>query len=126
MSRGLGDVYKRQGEMRARGAAGGPLVAVVSILDDKDAASMLRALLPLCDAVVLTSNANPRALSPATLESLTGQLAGPRTEREPDPQHALARARELAGPGGTVVATGSIYLVADLVRAPGEGRASML
>lgn len=103
-----------------------PLVAVVSILDDKDAPAMLSALLPRCDAVVLTSNANPRALSPATLQSLAGQLAGPPAEVRGDPHRALARARELAGPSGTVLATGSIYLVADLARAPEEGRASML
>ncbi len=43
-----------------------------------------------------------------------------------DPLAALARARELAGPKGLVVATGSIYLVADLLRPAGAGRASML
>ena len=31
-----------------------------------------------------------------------------------------------AGPGGAVVATGSIYLIADLVRDPGVARASTL
>ena len=50
--------------------AGRRLVAVVSILDDKDAAGMLRELLPACQALVLTSNPKPRALPPATLESL--------------------------------------------------------
>lgn len=103
-----------------------PLVAVLSILDDKDAAAMLRALLPLCDAVVLTSNANPRALSPATLMSLAGQLGGPPAHVEPEPRRAVDRARALAGRDGTVVATGSIYLVSDLLRAPGKRRASML
>ncbi|MGI8592812.1 MAG: bifunctional folylpolyglutamate synthase/dihydrofolate synthase [Solirubrobacteraceae bacterium] len=103
-----------------------PLVAVLSILDDKDAAAMLRALLPLCHAVVLTSNANPRALSPATLQSLSGQLGGPPAHVEPEPRRAIDRARALAGRDGTVLATGSIYLVSDLMRAPGEGRASML
>ncbi len=39
---------------------------------------------------------------------------------------ALARARELAGPGGAVLATGSIYLVADLLAGPGRRRASAL
>ena len=93
-----------------------PLVAVVSVLDDKDAASMLRSLLPLCDEVVCTSNANPRALSPATLASLTEQLGGPPTRLEGDPHRALTLARDLAGPPGAVLATGSIYLVADLLR----------
>jgi dihydrofolate synthase/folylpolyglutamate synthase len=45
--------------------------------------------------------------------------------REPDPRRALARARELAGPDGVVLATGSIYLIADLLRT-GGGRVSML
>ncbi len=66
--------------------------------------------------VVFTTHANPRALPPATLGSLAAQLgfAGA-TVLERDPRRALARARELAGPTGTVVATGSIYLVADLL-----------
>jgi dihydrofolate synthase/folylpolyglutamate synthase len=100
-----------------------PLVAVVSVLDDKDAAAMLRALLPHADALVCTSNANPRALPPATLASLTAQLGGAASEMEPivepDPHRALAVARDLAGPEGAVLATGSIYLVADLVRPRG-------
>jgi dihydrofolate synthase/folylpolyglutamate synthase len=49
-----------------------------------------------------------------------------RQATEPDPRRALARARELAGPGGVVLATGSIYLVADLKRPAGAGRGSTL
>jgi dihydrofolate synthase/folylpolyglutamate synthase len=102
------------------------LVAVVSILDDKDAAGMLALLLPACDAIVLTSSQNPRALPPPTLQSLARQLGGPPGVVVRDPREALERARRLAGPGGVVLATGSIYLVADLL-APGRGeRASML
>jgi len=103
-----------------------PVTAVISILDDKDAAGMLRALLPRCERVVLTRSANPRALSPATLRSLAEQLGGPPAFIEPEPHRALARARELAGPDGTVLATGSIYLVADLARPIGAARASAL
>jgi dihydrofolate synthase / folylpolyglutamate synthase len=96
-------------------AGGRRLVAVVSILDDKDAPAMLATLVPACDAIVVTSSQNPRALPPPTLQSLIGQLDGPPTEAVRDPRAALARARELAGESGVVVATGSIYLVADLV-----------
>ncbi len=102
------------------------IVAVVSILDDKDAAGMLAALLPVCDQLVLTSSQNPRALPPPTLQSLAGQLHGPPSEIVGDPHAALRRARELAGAGGVVICTGSIYLVADLLAPAGRRRASML
>ena len=101
------------------------LVAAVSILDDKDAAAMLRALLPLTDRAVCTRCSNPRALPPGTLVTLAEQLGG-RAELEPDPRRALERARALAGPGGVALATGSLYLLADLVRPAGAARASTL
>jgi dihydrofolate synthase/folylpolyglutamate synthase len=103
-----------------------PVVAVVSILDDKDAAGMLSILIPKCDALVLTASQNPRALPPPTLQSLAGQLGGLPCEVIREPHAALERAREIAGPAGLVLATGSIYLVADLLRPAGAGRASML
>ncbi len=108
--------------------AGGrrPLVAVVSILDDKDAAEMLHRLLPATDALVCTNSHNPRALPPPTLESLAGQLDGPPAEVVRGPGAALARGRELAGSQGAVIATGSIYLIADLLGAERLERASNL
>jgi dihydrofolate synthase/folylpolyglutamate synthase len=102
-----------------------PFVGVVSILDDKDAAAMLRALLPRCTSVVCTAAPSPRALPPATLASLVEQLGGA-AEIVPVPRAAVARARELAGPDGAVIATGSIYLIAELVSEPGRRRASAL
>jgi dihydrofolate synthase/folylpolyglutamate synthase len=113
-------------ELVQNGPPDRPVVAAISILDDKDAAGMLRALLPACAAVVFCRSANPRALPPATLASLAEQLGGGRVEVEPDPRRALERARALAGPDGVAVATGSIYLVADLLRPPGRRAASML
>ena len=101
------------------GREGHRLTLVISVLDDKDAAAMLQDLLPLCAAVVATRTSNPRALPAATLASLTAQLGGPPAHVEPDPHTALQRAKGLAGPGGTVLATGSLYLLADLKRPPG-------
>jgi dihydrofolate synthase / folylpolyglutamate synthase len=107
-----------------------PVVVVLSILDDKDAAGMLAALLPVCDALVLTRSRNPRALPPPTLQSLAWQLGGPPAEIVHEPQAALRHARELAtaprGHGGAVVATGSIYLIADLLSPRERRRVSML
>jgi dihydrofolate synthase / folylpolyglutamate synthase len=102
-----------------------PFVAVVSILDDKDAGAMLRALRGRCDTFVCTAAPTPRALPPATLASLAEQL-GATAEIVPDPRAAVARAQVLAGPDGAVVATGSIYLVADLLSPPGARKASAL
>ncbi len=107
------------------------VVAVLSVLDDKDAVAMLRHVAPLCDALVLTASQNPRVLPPPTLASLLDQLApeiSVYAEIVPEPHAALRRARELAGLGGVVVATGSLYLIADLMHDPaaGERRASML
>ncbi|HEY2006679.1 MAG TPA: cyanophycin synthetase [Solirubrobacteraceae bacterium] len=93
------------------------VVAVVSILDDKDAASMLRLLLPLCSEVVFTRTTSSRSLPPPTLQSLSAQLDGPPAEVIREPTRALERARSLAGADGLVVATGSLTLVADLLAA---------
>ena len=102
-----------------------PFVAVVSILDDKDAGAMLAALRPRCATFVCTAAPNPRALPPATLASLAEQL-GASAEIVPEPRAALARARALAGRDGAVIVSGSIYLIAELVSEPGSRRASEL
>jgi dihydrofolate synthase/folylpolyglutamate synthase len=103
-----------------------PRVAVVAVLEDKDAAAMLEALLPAVDRAVFTRCGNPRSLPPATLATLAEKLDGKPLETVPDPRAAVERAGALAGPGGAVLATGSIYLVADLVRERPSARASML
>ena len=80
----------------------------------------------MLDRVVFTRPRNPRSLSPATLASLAEKLGGPPARPSPSRTAALERARELAGPDGAVLATGSIYLIADLVREAADARASTL
>jgi dihydrofolate synthase/folylpolyglutamate synthase len=112
-------------------------VAVIGVLEDKDAAGMLQALLPHLDRAIFTRSSNPRSLPPATLATLAEKVGGRsnrpaadgtvlRAETVADPRAAVERARMLAGPGGAVLATGSIYLVADLVWEPPSARASTL
>jgi dihydrofolate synthase / folylpolyglutamate synthase len=103
-----------------------PRVAVIGVLEDKDAAAMLAELLPHVDRAIYTRSQNPRSLSPATLASLAEKLGGPPAETLSDPRAAVEHARSLAGPRGAVLATGSIYLVADLVRGATGVRASSL
>jgi dihydrofolate synthase/folylpolyglutamate synthase len=106
--------------------AGRTLVSVVSILDDKDAPAMLGALLEHSDALVCTACASPRALPAATLASLAEQLGARAAFVEGEPRSAVALAREIAGSDGVVLATGSIYLLADLLRDPRAGLASTI
>jgi dihydrofolate synthase/folylpolyglutamate synthase len=103
-----------------------PRVAVIAVLEDKDAAAMLAELLPHVDKAVYTRSHNPRSLSPATLASLAEKLGGPPAVTVSDPRASVGHARTLAGPGGAVLATGSIYLIADLVRDRPGVRASSL
>jgi dihydrofolate synthase/folylpolyglutamate synthase len=102
------------------------LAAVIGVLGDKDARSMLRELLPLCSAVVFTESANPRSVAAEKLAAVSSSLGGPPPECVLDPRLAVERAAELAGPDGAVIATGSIYLIADLVRQGEPARVSSL
>jgi dihydrofolate synthase/folylpolyglutamate synthase len=93
-----------------------PLALVLGVLEDKDAAGMLRALLPLCERAWFTVPPSSRALSPAALQSLARQLGFDASACEPRPSRALEQARTWARErGGAVLATGSVYLVGDLL-----------
>jgi dihydrofolate synthase/folylpolyglutamate synthase len=98
-------------------AGGRPVTAVLSVLDDKDAAGMLAALAPRCAAAVFTRSSHSSALPPAVLESLWRQVGGPEAEIVANPVAALERGRTVAGERGAVLVTGSIYLLSDLARA---------
>jgi dihydrofolate synthase/folylpolyglutamate synthase len=96
--------------------AGGGLALVLGVLEDKDAARMLQTLLPVCERAWFTAPPSPRALSPAALQSLARQLGFEAVACEPKPGRALAQAQRWAREHGrAVLATGSIYLVGDLL-----------
>jgi dihydrofolate synthase/folylpolyglutamate synthase len=93
-----------------------PLALVLGVLEDKDAASMLAALLPVTARAWFTAPPSSRALSPAALQSLARQLGFHDSLCEPRPARALEQARAWAADhGGAVLATGSVYLVGDLL-----------
>jgi dihydrofolate synthase/folylpolyglutamate synthase len=97
--------------------AGRTLGLVLGVLEDKDAAGILAALLPLCECAWFTAPPSQRALPPATLLSLARQLGFERTACEPKSAKALVAAQSWARTqdGGAVLATGSIYLVGELL-----------
>jgi dihydrofolate synthase/folylpolyglutamate synthase len=95
-----------------------PLALVLGVLEDKDAAGMLAPLLAMTERAWFTAPPSARALSPAALQSLARQLGFDRVACEPSAQRALADAQRWAGErAGAVLATGSVYLVGDLLAA---------
>lgn len=90
-----------------------PVVAVVSIFDDKDISAMCATLATFAPTAVVTRSTSPRAADPAVIAaSLTG--AGVRVVIEPSAERALAKAGEVAGAQGAVVVCGSLALLADI------------
>jgi dihydrofolate synthase/folylpolyglutamate synthase len=98
-----------------------PLALVLGVLEDKDAASMLSSLLRKCERAWFTAPPSARALSPAALQSLARQLGFEQVVCEPRPAKALEQAQRWARErGGAVLATGSVYLVGELLGALSE------
>ena len=105
---------------------GRPVVACLSILDDKDAGAMIGSLAGVVDRFVFTRSSHPRSMSPRSLARIAGETGGRPAETVEEPHAALESARASAGPTGTVVAAGSLYLIADLGRPAGARGASTL
>jgi dihydrofolate synthase/folylpolyglutamate synthase len=95
---------------------GRPLALVLGVLEDKDAVRMLEQLLGVCERAWFTAPPSERALSPAALQSLARQLGFAEVLCEPNARRALAQAQNWARErGAAVLATGSVYLVGDLL-----------
>jgi dihydrofolate synthase/folylpolyglutamate synthase len=74
---------------------------------------MVAALAPAAALVVATRSSHPHAAAPGRLAALAHGAGLPAAVVE-EPAAALARAREEAGPDGTVLVAGSLYLLGDL------------
>jgi dihydrofolate synthase/folylpolyglutamate synthase len=85
---------------------------VYGAVRDKAVDEIAGLLFPRAARVIFTEPRQPRAISAALLAEMTGDLA-PDYIVEPDPQAALERALELAGPRDAVFATGSLFLVGE-------------
>jgi dihydrofolate synthase / folylpolyglutamate synthase len=91
------------------------IIFIFGAMADKAIGEMAEILFPLAEHVIATRADNPRSATPEDI-----RLAAKRTsvdmEQTTDVAAALARARELAGPGDLVVITGSIYIVGEAMR----------
>jgi dihydrofolate synthase/folylpolyglutamate synthase len=92
-----------------------PRVLVLAVMRDKAVDSMLRQLIPLADHVVCTQASEPRSLSAAELATHARACgAAGHVQETPNAQTAYAEALRMAGEGGSVLITGSLYLLEDL------------
>ncbi|MEU4802724.1 folylpolyglutamate synthase/dihydrofolate synthase family protein [Actinosynnema sp. NPDC023587] len=101
------------------------LVAVVGVMDDKDAVGILSELEPVVHDVVLTANSSPRAMDPDLLAGVAIPIFGEdRMYVQPHLVDALEEAVRLAeeDDGGDVMSGGGVIVTGSVVTA-GEARA---
>lgn len=94
-------------------------VAVVGMCGDKDMAGTLALLAEAAPRMVFTRADNPRAMDAAALAARAPE--GVAAVIEPTVGKAVRAAAGLAGPEGTVIVTGSLYLVGEVLRMYGIG-----
>jgi dihydrofolate synthase/folylpolyglutamate synthase len=92
---------------------GVPWVLIFGSSNDKDIKGMLEALLPISKHVIVTRSYHPRATTPYDLADLCADL-GHGAEIAVDPRRALEQAAYGLQQGMGIIATGSIFLVADV------------
>ncbi|HEV2249672.1 MAG TPA: bifunctional folylpolyglutamate synthase/dihydrofolate synthase, partial [Candidatus Limnocylindria bacterium] len=81
---------------------------------DKDARAVLKPLVRIASAIVVTRSASPRAADPAEVARVAARLArGAAITTAPAVGAAMAAARSAAGPDGLVCVAGSLALAAD-------------
>jgi len=103
-------------------AYGGPgngreITMVFGVMRDKAVREITEILFPIAGRVILTHANNPRSASPAEIREAAARVAaGIDIEEAEDVASALDRAREVAGSGGLVAVTGSIYIVGEAMR----------
>jgi dihydrofolate synthase/folylpolyglutamate synthase len=99
-------------------------VLVMSAMKDKDLTQMTPPLKGAVRIAIATETGSNRSQSADDLAATLAAILNVPAEPEPDPGAALARARELAGPEGAVLVTGSLYLVGAVRSLLMTGRAA--
>ena len=89
------------------------LVVVAGFSRDKNVDAMSGSLAPAADLVVATQARHPRAMAAKELTELFLEK-GAKAESAGTAREALDRARDAAGPRGLVLATGSLFLAAEI------------
>jgi len=90
------------------------LILIIGTSADKDMSGIVAELAPMADSVIATRSRHPRAASP---EALADRFArqGLRAEVAEDVARAVAKAQAKAGKRDLICATGSLFLVGEVI-----------
>lgn len=89
------------------------LVVIAGFSRDKNVEAMVASLAPSADLAIATRARHPRALDVAELSRMFEER-GAETIAAPTPREALELARAAAGPRDLILATGSLFLAAEI------------
>jgi dihydrofolate synthase/folylpolyglutamate synthase len=106
----LSNAYENDGRGRE-------ITLVFGAMRDKALREMTEILFPIARRVIVTQADNPRAASPQEIREAASRVAAAGdVEAALNTKAALGRAREVGGPEGLIVVSGSIYLVGEAMR----------
>jgi len=90
------------------------LILIIGTSADKDVSGIVEELAPLANSVIVTRSRHPRATKP---EVLAGEFArvGVKAEAAEDITRAVAKALKRAGRKDLICATGSLFLVGEMI-----------
>ncbi len=89
------------------------LVVIAGFSRDKNVDAMVDSLAPAADLAIAAQARHPRALNVEELSRMLKER-GAATSIAPTPREALEMARAEAGPGDLILATGSLFLAAEV------------
>jgi dihydrofolate synthase/folylpolyglutamate synthase len=92
-----------------------PITMVFGVMRDKAVAEIAEILFPVSEHVIATHAHTPRAATAEEIRHAAERVGGDIREAG-DVAAALEEAGRIAGPGGLVVVTGSIYIVGEAMR----------
>jgi dihydrofolate synthase/folylpolyglutamate synthase len=107
-----GDSMRRLREAIIKHFPGERVVFVIGVSAGKNISDIADELAPLNPAVVITRSRHPRALQPAEVAAPFAAL-GMETELADDTEHAIQRARDIAGSEDIICVAGSLFIVAE-------------
>ncbi|MCK5213635.1 MAG: hypothetical protein KAQ74_06865, partial [Dehalococcoidia bacterium] len=101
-----------------------PVVFVLGFSSDKEMEKSVSEIVRLGARLVVTVSSQARAAWPLDVVTRLSGL-GVEVVVEREPVEAISRARRMVGEDGMVCVTGSLYLVADVLRLWNDGRAGV-